>query len=74
MIQAFARDVFAQQLLELDNTPGIDTLFSSHDEAILEADSHITENDVQSIMSKAPDWAPGLPVAAEAKEVPHYVK
>jgi len=74
MIQAFARDVFAQQLLELDNTPGIATLFSSHDEAILEADNHITEADVQTIMSKAPDWAPGLPVAAEAKEVPHYVK
>lgn len=74
VVQAFARDVFAVQLLELDNTSGMDTLFSSHDEAIVEADDHISEKDVQQVMSVAPEWAPGLPVAAEAKVVPHYVK
>jgi hypothetical protein len=49
-------------------------LFSAHDEAITEVDDRISASDVQDIMSVAPEWAPGLPVAAEAKEVPHYVK
>jgi hypothetical protein len=72
--QAFARDVFGEHLLTLDDTSGIDVLFSSHDEAILECDLHVTARDVESIMSKCPEWCPGLPVSAEAHEVPHYLK
>lgn len=72
--QAIARDVFGGHLITLDETSGIDVLFTSHDEAITEVDNHITARDVSSIMSKAPEWMPGLPVSAEAKEVPHYKK
>lgn len=74
LTQGMARDVFSEHLLTLDDTPGIDVLFSSHDEAILECDLHVTARDVESIMSKCPEWCPGLPVAAEAHEVPHYLK
>jgi len=72
--QGMARDVFSEHLLTLHDTSGIDVLFSSHDEAILETDQHITKHDVESIMSVCPEWCAGLPVKAEAKEVPHYLK
>lgn len=49
-------------------------LFSSHDEAITEVDQNVTAKDVEAVMSVAPEWMPGLPVAAEAQEVPHYKK
>jgi hypothetical protein len=74
LIQAISRDVFGEHLLALENTSGIQTLFSSHDEAIVETESSISAKEVEQIMSKTPDWIPGLPVAAEAKEVGHYVK
>jgi len=73
-VQATARDVFGEHLLTLDQTPGIDVLFSSHDEAITEVDQNITKKDIEEVMSKAPEWMPGLPVGAEAQEVPHYKK
>lgn len=72
--QAISRDVFGEHLLVLDKTSGIDVLFSSHDEAITEVDQNITAKDVEQIMSVAPEWMPGLPVAAEAKEILHYCK
>lgn len=74
LTQAFARDVFGEHLLDLHDTPGIDVLFTSHDEAINEVDQHITARDVEHIMSRCPEWCPGLPVGAEAKEVTHYLK
>jgi DNA polymerase len=74
LVQATSRDVFGEHLLNLQNTSGIDTLFSSHDEAIIETDEGVNARDVEQIMSKTPEWIQGLPVAAEAKEVNHYVK
>lgn len=73
-VQAISRDVFGEHCLELQNTSGMDTLFTAHDEAIVEADEGIEAKDVQHIMSKTPEWIPGLPLDAEAKEVKHYVK
>lgn len=73
-VQATARDVFGEHLLTLDQTRGIDVLFSSHDEAITEVDQNVTVKDIEAIMSVVPEWMPGLPVAAEAQEVPHYKK
>lgn len=72
--QATAREIFALHLLALDATPGIEVLFHVHDEAITEVDPHITKNDIEKIMSASPEWVPGLPVAAEAEEVPCYKK
>lgn len=72
--QGISRDAFGERLLALDETSGIDVLFSSHDEAVVEVDSGITEKHVDSIMSVAPEWMPGLPVAAETHEVKHYCK
>lgn len=73
IVQATARDVFAHHLIDLIDA-GHQVLFTSHDEAICEVDEHVTAEDVAGIMSKCPEWMPGLPVAADAKEVAHYTK
>jgi len=74
LVQATARDVFSEHLLKLQDASGIDVLFTVHDEAVVEADEGVTVKDMEHIMSQAPDWAPGLPVAAEVLETPHYLK
>lgn len=74
LVQATARDVFAEHLLTLEDTPGVTILFTCHDEAVLEVEEHISAKDIEKIMSKTPDWLPGCPIAAEAKEIPHYCK
>jgi DNA polymerase len=73
LVQATARDVFAEQLLSLDDH-GIDPLWNVHDEAVTEADTSVSAQDVRALMSVAPEWMPGLPVDAEAQVVPHYRK
>jgi len=73
LVQATARDVFAEQLLPMEDR-GWKVLFTSHDEAILEVDPSVTAADVERAMSRAPEWMPGLPVSAEAKEVVAYCK
>jgi hypothetical protein len=75
MIQAIARDVFGTHCLELDRTFGDGTvLWTSHDEAITEVDQSVTAKDVEHVMSQCPEWLKGCPIAAEAKEVPFYLK
>ena len=72
--QATAREIFGEHLLILQNTPGIDTLFSEHDGVICEVDQNVTVRDVKEIMTKSPDWMPGFPCAAKVEEVPCYTK
>lgn len=74
LVQAVSRDVFGEHLLALNRHPGIDVLFSVHDEAVLECDPSVTAKDVEEIMSVTPDWLKGCPIGAESKEVPHYLK
>ncbi|NOS67030.1 MAG: hypothetical protein HOO67_01540 [Candidatus Peribacteraceae bacterium] len=74
LVQATARDVFAGHVLDLQDHAGLDVLFTAHDEAINEAELHITVKEVEGIMSRAPEWMPGLPVAAEGCESNHYKK
>lgn len=67
--QAVARDVMAEGLIALDNTPGIHVLGSVHDEALLEIekDFGVTLDELGLIMSGAAvsRWAKGLPVEAD---------
>lgn len=72
--QAVARDVFATQMRDIHYKHGLTTLFSCHDELILEVDPHVTAKDVEALMSVTPEWLPGCPIAAEAKEVDRYCK
>lgn len=73
LVQATARDVFAFHLNKLDDA-GLPLLFSSHDEAIIEADSDVKASDVAAIMSETPPWLGMCPIAAEAKEIERYCK
>jgi hypothetical protein len=72
-VQAIARDVFAFQLDSMERQ-GLRNLFHVHDEVVLEVDQSVTARDIEHEMSKAPEWLPGCPIAAEAKEVAHYLK
>jgi hypothetical protein len=74
LVQATARDVFGFHVLLLNSTPGIQVLFTVHDEAVCECANHITAKQVQDIMSVTPPWLKGCPVTAEAHEVPCYTK
>lgn len=74
LVQAASRDVFASQLLELDRTPGLNVLFTVHDEAINEADPEMPVSLVEGIMSQTPEWLRGCPIAAEGCEAAHYKK
>lgn len=73
VVQATARDVFAEHLLRLQDA-GLHTLFTVHDEAVLEVDKDVKAKDVEHIMSYCPEWLKGCPIGAEAKEVAHYLK
>lgn len=74
-VQATARDIFGEHCLALDDTFGNGTvLFTSHDEAINEVDQSVTAKDIEQVMSATPEWLKGCPLAAEAKEVAHYLK
>lgn len=71
--QAVARDVFGVHLLELEKQCG-DVIFHIHDEAVTEVEADVTKKDVEAVMSRTPEWLEGCPIAAEAKEAPHYLK
>jgi len=71
--QAISRDVFGFHVLRLEDN-GWDNLFSAHDEAVLEVDPDVSAKDVAHEMSVCPEWLKGCPLAAEAKEVKHYLK
>jgi len=74
LVQATARDIFAEQIVRMEDKDGWTNLFSSHDEAILEVDQSVTAKDVEHEMSYCPEWFKGCPIAAEAREVDHYLK
>jgi hypothetical protein len=73
LVQATARDVFMELTLAMERR-GWHNLFGVYDEAVLEVDMDVTAKDVEQAMSKTPEWLVGCPIAAEAKEVAHYLK
>lgn len=76
IVQATARDVMADAMVELEGE-GLELLLSIHDEAIAEAPAGVAREHYQKMqraMSRAPTWAPGLPVAAEGWVGDRYKK
>lgn len=71
--QSMARSCFSPGILRLE-AAGMKVLFHVHDEVIVEVDPHVTPDDVVKLLCVTPDWAAGLPMGAEAEEVPHYKK
>ena len=74
--QATARDIFCHMLLALEDA-GYTCRFHVHDEVVLEVpegDAERAARHVNTIMSTAPDWLPGCPLAAETFISTHYCK
>jgi DNA polymerase len=66
-VQATARDMLTESMLALDNE-GYTVVNCIHDEILIivpEQDGDIALERVVELMTKAPEWAPGFPLAAE---------
>jgi DNA polymerase I-like protein with 3'-5' exonuclease and polymerase domains len=72
-VQAIARDIFAHQLLALENA-GIRVVMHSHDEAVCEVGRDVTKEEIVQLMTQAPEWIKELPLGAKAKETQRYAK
>ncbi|MGF7049127.1 DNA polymerase [Paenibacillus sp. DS2015] len=74
IVQAIARDCLAESMIRLD-VSGYKTRMHVHDEVIIDEP---IENDcmeeITTIMGLPIDWAPGLPLRAEAFETSFYMK
>ena len=73
VIQAIARDVFCECILRLEEA-GLTSIFTVHDEVILEVDRSVTPQEVQDIIKINPDWLPNVPLDSEAEESDYYKK
>jgi hypothetical protein len=71
--QSLARDVFAAGLLRL-NRAGIRVVLHAHDEVLCEVEPGTDPKEIERLLTISPDWAPNLPLAAEAKILDHYAK
>jgi len=76
LTQGVARDCLGHWILETERA-GLPVVLHVHDEIVTcvpEADAEDAKRTLVGIMSKAPEWADGLPVAAEATISKRYWK
>lgn len=73
IIQAMSRDILAEAMDRLE-AAGYDIVMHVHDEAVIEAPRDAVLEDACQIMSKAPDWTPGLILNAAGYECDFYQK
>ena len=76
IVQGMARDVLAVKLLEIDEW-GLPVVGHVHDEGITENEDDPFNpglNEMNLIMSRPIDWAPGLPLASDGFEGHYYHK
>lgn len=76
LCQSISRDILANTMIEAEKS-GYDILLTAHDELITEAPissaKHSAEK-LSALMSRAPAWAAGLPLAAKGYEAQRYRK
>lgn len=76
LVQATARDVFAEGLLRVERA-GFQILFHCHDEVVCEVQSDIADqgsDEIARLMTTVPDWMPGIPLEAETQVSNRYLK
>jgi DNA polymerase len=74
VVQAMARDLIADAALRL-NEEGYRPLLTAHDEVICEVpEGHGSLRGLLDIMTVVPDWAEGLPIAADGWKGQRYRK
>ena len=71
IVQAISRDLLAEAMLRLSD---YDIVMHVHDEVVIEADQKDTLEEVINLMTINPDWAGGLPLAADGFESKYYKK
>lgn len=76
LVQATARDVFAEGLLRVERA-GFQILFHCHDEVVCEVpEESATEAaaEISRLMTTQPEWMPGIPLEAETQISDRYCK
>lgn len=74
IVQAFARDCLAESIIRLEDA-GYEINFHVHDEVVLDVPiGYGSADEVAQIMGRPIEWAPGLPLRAEAFETEFYRK
>lgn len=74
IVQAIARDCLAEAMLNLDFARH-SIVFHVHDEVIVEEpEDGATPEDIAALMTRPIDWAPGLPLDADAYACTYYKK
>ena len=74
IVQAFARDCLAESIMKLYKA-GYRVVFHVHDEVILdEPKDRSSAQEVAALMGQPIEWAPGLPLNADAYECKYYRK
>jgi DNA polymerase len=76
VVQAIAYDLMADAMLRMD-ADGIELIGTVHDEAIALAPAELADTiltRMKQIMSTPPDWASGLPLAAQGYHSARYMK
>lgn len=76
VVQFIARELLVDSMFLVDEDPGLDLIGHTHDELITEADKKdATALDrLVGYMSRTPEWAPGLIMAADGHEGKRYEK
>jgi hypothetical protein len=73
-VQAVARDLFAAAMIRLE-AAGYPIVLHVHDEIVAEVpDDFGSPEEFLSILTAAPAWAPGLPIAAKVRNGPRFCK
>jgi DNA polymerase len=74
VVQAIARDCLAESLIRLERE-GYRVVMHVHDEVVLEVPiGESSAEQVAEIMGRGIEWAPGLPLTADAFETDYYRK
>jgi DNA polymerase len=71
IVQATSRDILCYAMRTLSDT---NIVMHIHDELVIEADPHISLNEICEKMGRTPPWAKGLRLRADGYETQFYRK